>query len=93
MTAPVIVARGVSKRFAHSGARPTSLKERLLGSGRSAGSSFWALQDVDLSIGRGETVGLIGPNGAGKSTTLKVLAGILRPTSGTVEVTGRPRAD
>ena len=45
--------------------------------------------DVDVVVGEGETVGLIGPNGAGKSTLLKVLAGILRPTSGEVDVQGR----
>jgi ABC-2 type transport system ATP-binding protein len=85
----VIVARGVSKRFVHNSSKPTSLKERLIGRQQGATSGFWALKDVDLDIGAGETVGLIGPNGAGKSTTLKVLAGILRPTSGTVEVIGR----
>jgi len=47
-----------------------------------------ALNDIDLSIDEGEIIGYIGPNGAGKSTTIKVLAGVLHPTSGRVLVKG-----
>ena len=47
-----------------------------------------ALQDVDFSIEKGEVLGLVGANGAGKSTMLKVIAGILKPTKGTVTVHG-----
>jgi branched-chain amino acid transport system ATP-binding protein len=51
-----------------------------------------ALQGVSLRVERGEAVGLIGPNGAGKTTTLKTIAGVLRPTAGTVTLDGRPIA-
>ncbi|MFI5933262.1 ATP-binding cassette domain-containing protein [Actinoplanes sp. NPDC051494] len=47
-----------------------------------------AVDGIDLSIDQGEMVGYIGPNGAGKSTTLKMLTGVLTPTSGEVEVCG-----
>lgn len=47
-----------------------------------------AVDDIGFEIGEGETVGFIGPNGAGKSTTVKMLTGILVPTSGLVEVNG-----
>ena len=84
----VVRADGVSKRFAVSAHRPTMLKERLV-KRRTGATDFWALRDVSVDVKEGQTVGLIGANGSGKSTLLKVLAGILRPTAGTVEVHGR----
>ena len=84
-----IDARGVGKRFRLYAQRATSLKERVLGLRTASGQDFWALREVDLAIGTGETVGLIGPNGSGKSTLLKVLAGILPPTTGSVSTRGR----
>jgi ABC-type polysaccharide/polyol phosphate transport system ATPase subunit len=50
---------------------------------------FRALEGIDLEVKRGESVGIIGENGAGKSTLLKVVAGVVRPSSGTIQVNGR----
>ena len=47
------------------------------------------LEDVDLEVARGECLGVIGPNGAGKTTLFNLLSGLLRPTSGVVEIDGR----
>lgn len=49
-----------------------------------------AVQDLDLSVPQGSLFGLIGPNGAGKTTTLRMLAGLLEPTSGQILVNGEP---
>ena len=60
---------------------------------------FWlrprvkAVQDVDLTIRRGEVVGLLGPNGSGKSTTIKMILGLLYPTSGKIAVLGKQPTD
>ncbi|MFQ5720218.1 MAG: ABC transporter ATP-binding protein [Acidobacteriota bacterium] len=53
------------------------------------GTPFVAVDDVDLSIEAGESVGIVGANGAGKSTLLKLICGVLHPTAGSVEVDGR----
>jgi lipooligosaccharide transport system ATP-binding protein len=50
--------------------------------------SAWAVRGVSLDIERGSCFGLLGPNGAGKTTTLKMIYGVLRPTSGTILVDG-----
>lgn len=49
---------------------------------------FWALSNVDFHVQRGEAVALVGKNGSGKSTLLKTIAGVLKPTKGSVEIKG-----
>lgn len=50
---------------------------------------FWALKDISISIDKGDRVGILGLNGAGKSTLLKVIAGVFKPTEGTLEKHGK----
>ena len=88
MSEPAIEVADVSKRFRIYRDKPTSLKQRVLSS-RSRAEDFWALRDVALDVGEGSTFGLIGHNGSGKTTLLKCVAGILRPTSGTIRQRGR----
>jgi ABC-type polysaccharide/polyol phosphate transport system ATPase subunit len=82
----------VSKRFRLFHEKYTSIKERAIHFGRIPFEDFWALRDINLEIGQGETVGLLGHNGSGKSTLLKCIAGILQPTGGEIRTWGRVAA-
>jgi lipopolysaccharide transport system ATP-binding protein len=80
----------VSKRFALRTTARQRAGEILFG--KAPPHEHWALQEINLSITRGETIGLIGANGAGKSTLLALVAAASTPTMGTVEVFGRVSA-
>ncbi|MEP7156668.1 MAG: ABC transporter ATP-binding protein [Betaproteobacteria bacterium] len=60
--------------------------------GKSGGAGYTAVKDTSLNIADGEFVSIVGPTGCGKSTLLNIAAGLLRPSSGTVQVFGEPLA-
>lgn len=86
----MIKAENVSVKYLMAYDRIKSMKEYLvqLVKGNIQYEEFWALQDISFEVKKGEVLGIIGHNGAGKSTLLKVISGILKPTSGGVQVNG-----
>jgi ABC-type polysaccharide/polyol phosphate transport system ATPase subunit len=84
-----ISVEGVSRVFRVHAREARTLKDLFVQRGRTEAAEVWALHDVSLGVARGEAVGLIGRNGSGKTTLLRLIAGIIRPTSGTVRAGGR----
>jgi lipopolysaccharide transport system ATP-binding protein len=86
---PAIEVHHLSKNYPLGDSQLGRLRH-LFGSGKhDSKNTLWALRDVSFSVARGEAFGIIGANGSGKSTLLQIIAGILRPGSGTVVVNGR----
>jgi lipopolysaccharide transport system ATP-binding protein len=88
--APVITARGLGKRYPRD--RSSFAVFRRAMTGKVDEKGFWALRDVDFTVGAGEALGVVGRNGSGKSTLLQLICGTLRPTVGQLSVTGRVAA-
>jgi ABC-type polysaccharide/polyol phosphate transport system ATPase subunit len=91
--APAVELRGVSKRFYFYEHRTSSLREwfirRVLRRPIHVGHTAFSLRDVSLRVEPGESVALLGHNGSGKSTVLRLVAGIYRPSAGTITTSGR----
>jgi ABC-2 type transport system ATP-binding protein len=84
---PIIEVKNLTLEFYRARRRHLSLREMLLQGRNSAPrATFKALDDVTFDVRPGEAVGLVGANGGGKSTLLKMIAGVLIPDSGTVDV-------
>ena len=88
MEKPIIEFKGVTKNFSFQ--KQKTFKEFLpaLFKGEKTVEGFTALDDISFNIKKGEVVGIIGPNGSGKSTILKLIAGVMSPNIGKVEVSG-----
>lgn len=89
---PPIVVSHVGKRFKLYEEKESTLKStviNLLKKRKLTKHEFWSLKDINFTVKKGETLGIIGPNGSGKSTMLKILAGIIYPTEGTIQTEGR----
>src|SRR5919109_5431095 len=84
-----VVAENISRRFKVYPQRHVTLKEAIVRRRQLRPVEVWALRDVSFTISPGESVGFMGRNGSGKTTLLRLLAGVFRPTSGRLAVTGR----
>ncbi len=87
----IIELRNIFMKFRMASQRVETLKEFVIRTIKRQLSfeDFVAVNDVSFDVKRGEVVGLIGLNGSGKSTTLKIISGILKPTSGSVVIKGK----
>jgi ABC-type polysaccharide/polyol phosphate transport system ATPase subunit len=83
----VVELNGISKRYNIYDQPVDRLKEIALK--KSFHREFWALRDINASFMHGTTTALLGPNGSGKSTLLQIIAGVIQPTNGTVQIRGR----
>lgn len=86
----MIKVDNVSMKFNLSSEKFDSFKEYVIKSIKNQVSfeEFWALKNVSFEVKKGDALGLIGLNGSGKSTMLKTIAGVLKPTEGSVQVNG-----
>ena len=91
MSKPAIIVDNVSMKFNLSKEKVDSLKDYIIKSLKKEiqYNEFWALQNVCFTVEKGDRVGILGLNGAGKSTLLKVIAGVFKPTEGTVTKYGK----
>ena len=85
--APIIIAEDLTKTYTFH-QQKAGLLAAIRGLGRRTYQTRLAVDAISFAIDPGEVVGLLGPNGAGKTTTLKMLSGLLYPTSGKLEVSG-----
>lgn len=87
---PMISIKNVSMRFNLATEKVDSIKEYFIKLAKHTLSfeEFWALKNISIDIMPGDVYGLVGLNGSGKSTLLKTIAGVLKPTEGTVKVNG-----
>lgn len=76
----------ISKKYSLYHEKPTLVENILL---RKKKEEFFALKEIDLTVGEGESVGIVGANGSGKTTLLKIISGITAPTKGSVYTNGR----
>jgi len=88
----VIAGRGLGKCYTIYQAPVDRLKQSFWRRRKVFYREFWALRDVAFEIRKGETVGIIGSNGSGKSTLLQLIAGVVRPNEGILEISGRVSA-
>lgn len=86
MTQVAVKLNKVSKRYILAHEKPRMIQNIF---GRKIKEEFWALKNINLSIKKGEKVGIMGPNGAGKTTLLKIISGITTPTAGKVTTNGK----
>ncbi|MGA1506572.1 MAG: ABC transporter ATP-binding protein, partial [Ilumatobacteraceae bacterium] len=88
MSTPAIRVESLWKNFRLYHERNRYIKAAMLRGRRARYEEFWALQDVNLTVEKGATVGVIGSNGSGKTTLLKCLTGIYTPERGSISVEG-----
>lgn len=95
MSKPIVQFKNVGEKFKLYRQRDNSLKNRIFDFIKETSISkeeFWALSNINFDIKKGEIVGIVGENGSGKTTILNLIAGILKPDAGDIEVKGKVSA-